>query len=194
MIRNFKKGLACALVAALTLATAAPVAAADAVKSPVKAPEATAAKDVTSTTVVKGVDAKVNTGKSGVATLASVEKTDKTSISVAATVTVKGVEYKVTTVAPNAFADCAKATKITLPTTIKAVKANAFTGAKKVKMIVLKSNGKVSVNKSAFKGLSTKKMTIKINKKMSKANYNRLVKQLRKAGFKGKIKRTIYSY
>ncbi len=191
MIRKFKKGLACALVAALTFAAAAPVTA-DAADSPTKAPVTETKKDVVGST--GGVKATVNTSKNGSATLKAVAKTSKKSVSVGSTVTVNGVKYTVKTVDAKAFANCTKATSITLPTTIANIKASAFTGAKKVKTVVLKSTGAVKVNKKAFKGVSTKKMTIKVNKKMSKKNYNALVKALRKAGFKGKIKRTAKSY
>lgn len=52
------------------------------------------------------------------------------------------------------------------------IKKNAFTGATKLK--TLKVEGKkaaaITVQKGAFKGLSTKKMTIRVSKSMTKNN------------------------
>ena len=62
-----------------------------------------------------------------------------------------------------------------------------FTGAKKVKTIVLKGKKSITVKKGAFKGVNTKKVTIKVNKKMSKKEFKKLKKALKKAGFKGKV-------
>lgn len=109
------------------------------------------------------------------------------SVTVSATVKVNGVTYKVTTVNAKAFAKATKATKITLPASIKLINKSAFTGAKKVKTIVLKGKKSITVKKGAFKGVNTKKVTIKVNKKMSKKEFKKLKKALKKAGFKGKV-------
>jgi len=45
----------------------------------------------------------------------------------------------------------------------------------------------VKIKKAAFKGVSTSKMTIKVTS-MSKSEYKAFVKQLKKAGYKGKVK------
>ena len=54
------------------------------------------------------------------------------------------------------FANATKATTITLPASIKTIGAQAFTGAKSVKTIVIKS-ASVKVAKTAFKGVNTKR-------------------------------------
>ena len=68
---------------------------------------------------------------------------------------------------------------------------NAFKGTKqKTVSIYLKQVKKasdVSVAKGAFKGLSSKSKIYVSKKNMSKKEYNKLVKKLRKAGFKGKV-------
>ena len=46
----------------------------------------------------------------------------------------------------------------------------------------------LKVEKGAFKGLKTDKMTIKLNKKMPKKQSAKFKKALKKAGFKGTIK------
>ena len=87
----------------------------------------------------------------------------------------------------NTFASAKKATKVTLPATITKIGEKAFTGAKSVKTIVINSKKAVSVSKTAFKGVDTKKMTIKVTN-MSKKQLKAFKANLKKAGFKGKVK------
>lgn len=182
MVKAMKKVLVCAMAAALTLTTAAGASAASASPS-------TSVKPVAKEDVKASNGSKVSTKKNGTATLGEVKKTNKKSVSVSSTVKVNGVSYKVTTIDAKAFANAKKATRITLPATITTIKAGAFTGAKKVKTITLNSKKAVTVKKGAFKGVNTKKMTIKVSKKMSKKELKKLKKTLKKAGFKGKVKK-----
>ena len=141
----------------------------------------------TATVNKSGAKTTVKTTENGTAAIKKV-KSSKKSVTVSSTVKVDGVEYKVTTIEANAFANCKKATKITLPSTVKTIKKKAFTGAKKVKTIVVKSKKAVTVKKGAFKGVDTKKVTIKASK-MSKKQLKKFKKTLKKAGFKGKVKK-----
>lgn len=180
MIKAFKKVLVCTLAAALTLGTAATAGAATA--SPATSVTAVAASNVKASN-----GAKVDTNKNGTATVKAVKKTNSKSVTVASTVKVNGVSYKVTVIGAKAFANAKKATKITLPATVKTISKNAFKGAKKVKTITLKGKKSITVKKGAFNGVNTKKVTIKVNKKMSKKELKKLKKALKKAGFKGKV-------
>ena len=99
----------------------------------------------------------------------------------------KGKTYKVTAIGAKAFANATKATTVTLPASIKTIGAQAFTGAKSVKTIVIKS-ASVKVDKTAFKGVDTKKMTIKVSG-MSAKQLKAFKAQLKKAGFKGTVKK-----
>ena len=128
--------------------------------------------------------AKVSTAANGTATVKALPKTTKKSVTVASKVVVDGVSYKVTAIGAKAFANATKATTITLPASIKTIGAQAFTGAKSVKTIVIKS---ASV-KVAFKGVNTKKMTIKVSG-MSAKQLKAFKAQLKKAGFKGTVKK-----
>ena len=179
MIKAMKTAFVCALAAALTFSTVS-----GAATSPTTSKEPVAASNVKATN-----GAKVDTKANGTAAVDSVKKSTKKSITVSGTVTVDGVKYTVTVINAKAFANCKKATKITLPASIKTIKKNAFAGAKKVKTITLKGKKSITVAKGAFKGLNTKKMTIKVNKKMSKKELKKLKKALKKAGFKGKVKK-----
>lgn len=184
MKKTLKKLIVCTLAAALTFGTAS---AASAAQSPV-----TSVEPQTQTSVkaekTNGIVATVDTNANGTASLGTIAKTSKKSVVVAAKVTVNGVAYKVTVVKANAFKNCKKATAITLPNTIKTINANAFKGAKALKTVTLKGTKAIKVKKGAFKGVNSKKITIKVSKKMSKKELKKLKKALKKAGFKGKVK------
>ena len=98
------------------------------------------------------------------------------------------VTYTVTVIKAKAFAKTAKkAKKIVIPATIKRVNKMGFTGAKKVKKIIVKGTKSFTVKKGAFKGLNSAKITVKVNKKMKAKEFKKLKKNLKKAGFKGKV-------
>ena len=125
--------------------------------------------------------------KNGTAKITAVAKTAKTSVTIASTVKVDGVSYKVTAISAKAFAKCTKAKTVTLPATITTIGSKAFTGAKALKTIKINSK-KVTVSKTAFKGVNTKKMTIQLPAKATKAQKEALKKAFKKAGFKGTFK------
>lgn len=182
MIKAVKKALVCALTAALTfgtLASAAP-------KSPTTSVEPQKQTNVTAEKS-NGITSTVDTKKDGTAKLSTVKATSKKEVTISSKVTVDGIKYAVTEIDAKAFAKCTKATKITLPSTITKINANAFTGAKKLKTIVLPITKAITVEKGAFKGLDTTKMTIKVSKKMSKKELKKFKKTLKNAGFKGKV-------
>lgn len=129
----------------------------------------------------------VNTSSTGKATVTSVKKTTKKEVSISSKVEVNGKKYTVTRIEAKTFANAPKAEKVTLPSTITSLGAQAFTGAKSLKTIVIKSAKAVKVNKDAFKGVNTKKVTIKVTS-MSKKELTAFKKQLKKAGFKGTVK------
>ena len=83
-----------------------------------------------------------------------------------------------------AFKGAAKLTKLTFTNAPTFEKA-AFKGTKLNKIVVSK---KAVFAKNAFKGADTKDTVIKVSGKMTQKQYNQLVKDLKKAGFKGKVK------
>ncbi len=135
---------------------------------------------------IKGITVRVDTETNGTAAVSLIEKTNKKSIVIAGTVTVKGVDYTVTRIRAGAFKNCRKATKITIPATVKKIDKNAFSGAKKLRTIVCKGKKAVIVKKGAFKGLNTRKIKFKA-KSMSKKQLKKMRKNLKKAGFKGTV-------
>ena len=189
MVQAFKKILVCTLATALTFGLAQSASASTKkVESTSMAVKPQTKKNVTAAKT-GGVVSTVDTKASGTATIKSIKKTSKKSVTVPGKVKVNGVTYTVTTIAANTFKNCKKMTKVSIPASIKTISSKAFTGAKKLKSITLKSTKAITVKKGAFKGLNTKKMTIKVNKKMSKKQFKKLQKSLKKAGFKGKIKK-----
>lgn len=110
----------------------------------------------------------VSTTDKGTATINAIAKTSKKTVTVPTTVTVDGVDYAVTEIAKNAFKDCKK--------------------AKTVKLNITKS---ITVKKGAFAKLNTKKMTIKVSKKMSSKELKKFKSNLKKAGFKGSVKKSL---
>ena len=121
-------------------------------------------------------------------------------VEISDTVTINGVEYKVTSIAKNAFknnkqvtavsigknvtsigdnafAGCSKLKKVTIAENMVSIGKNAFKGCKKLKTITIKSGKltKKSIRKGAFKGISSKTV-IKVPKKKLKA-YKKLFRQ-----------------
>ena len=90
--------------------------------------------------------------------------------------------------------------KITIPTVVKiddvkymivSVGKKAFKGMKKNAVISINTKQPVNIEKNAFKGINSRKVVIKVNKKMKNSNLKRFKKILKKAGFKGKVKKVL---
>lgn len=184
MFKAIKKVLVCALAATVALGSAGVSQAAT--KSPTTSVQPTKQEDVKAEKT-NGIVPTVDTSKNGTATLTEIKKTDKKAVTVPASVTVDGVEYKVTKITAGTFKNVAKATKVTIPATITTIGKGAFTGAKNVKTVVLNTKKAITVKKGAFKGVDTTKMTIKVSKKMSAKELKKLKKTLKAAGFKGTV-------
>ncbi|MBE5924660.1 MAG: hypothetical protein E7271_09375 [Lachnospiraceae bacterium] len=136
--------------------------------------DATAAYVVTST----------QTETPSVSYSSTVKATAKT-VTVPETVSVDGVEYKVTSIADNAFKGSKKIKSIQVSSNVISIGNNAFANCKKLKVITIRSTKLNSKNlkKNAFKGISSNTV-IKVPKKMLK-NYKKL---FRKKGLSKKVK------
>lgn len=188
-MKPLKKALAFALAATLALGACTSVFAATASNTTGKAP----AKNTNATATASKSVAKVNTTKGGAATVKTVK--NKKNVVVPTTVTVKGVDYNVTTIAAKAFAKAKKATTITINAPAKKAKAitfkkNAFKGTSaKLKTVRIKVSkaSQIKAEKNAFKALK-KSVVIKVDAKNAK-QLKKIRKALEKAGFKGKVKK-----
>lgn len=171
-----KKKIASVVLALSLVFTGA--AGASAAGSPVDANGVTATEGSAAGTVV-------NVSKDGTATVVNVGSPKKSSVSVD-TVTVNGVNYKVTTINKGAFKKAKKVKTVKVGASITTIKKGAFNGAKKLKTVKIANKAAV-IEKGAFKGLNTKKMTISV--KCSKKELKAIQAKYKKAGFKGKVKR-----
>lgn len=139
-------------------------------------------------TAVEALDgSKVTTTSSGEATIKSIAKTSKKSITVQPMVVVNGVEYKVTVVNTNAFKNATKAKTVTLPNTVTAVKAKAFakTRITTVKFTIAEG-ATLKIDKKAFKSSKVKKVQITMSKKATAKEKAAVKKAFKKAGIKEK--------
>lgn len=102
-------------------------------------------------TVVKkgGLKYKVTSGSA--VTCTGVTKKTAKSLTVPNTITVDGVEYKVTAIGAKAFKNCSKLQKLTIATNVKKVGKNLFTGCKKLKKIYVGPKALKAVKKQVKK-------------------------------------------
>ena len=129
------------------------------------------------------------TNKKGTLKIKGAKAVSKSKATVPATLTVNGVTYKVTSLGTKSLSNWRKVKTIVLSENVNTIQKSAFQNCKKLRTIIVKNAKPTKFYAKAFKGVNTKKITIKFSKKMSKKNYRKSVKLLKKIGFKGKIKR-----
>lgn len=83
-----------------------------------------------------------------------------TSVSISNTVTINGITYKVTAIAPNAFKNCKKLTKVTIPSNITIIGKAAFSGCSKLKTVSIGRNVTTIGVKAFYKCTALTKITI----------------------------------
>ncbi|WP_026497638.1 leucine-rich repeat protein [Butyrivibrio sp. WCD2001] len=99
------------------------------------------------------------------------------SVNIPDSVTHQNVEYKVTSVADKALYNCSKLKNVTVGANVKTIGASAFAKSKKLKTVTIKSASLTSIGKKAF-SKNDKKIVVKV----SKANYKKYKKLMKKAG------------
>lgn len=154
-----------------------------------KAPE-TPSADSKNPTV--GTEAKVGNGiyrvtnaKKKTVVLVKPRKANNTSFNVPKSVKLANGRYKVVGIEKNAFKNNRKLKKVVIGSQVTKIGANAFSGAKNLKTITIKSKSLKSVGKNAFKGIN-KKCKIKVPAK----KLNSYKKLLSKKGQKNSVKIT----
>ena len=156
-----------------------------------KAPESeTPSTDSKNPTV--GTEAKVGKGiyrvtnaKKKTVVLVKPRKTNNTSFNVPKSVKLANGRYKVVGIEKNAFKNNRKLKKVVIGSQVTKIGANAFSGAKNLKTITIKSKSLKSVGKNAFKGIH-KNCKIKVPAK----KLNSYKKLLSKKGQKNSVKIT----
>lgn len=154
-----------------------------------KAPE-TPSTDSKNPTV--GTEAKVGKGiyrvtnaKKKTVVLVKPRKVNNTSFNVPKSVKLANGRYKVVGIEKNAFKNNRKLKKVVIGSQVTKIGANAFSGAKNLKTITIKSKSLKSVGKNAFKGIH-KNCKIKVPAK----KLNSYKKLLSKKGQKASVKIT----
>ena len=130
---------------------------------------------------------KVTSSRSSSQTVAFIGNKVKTSVTIPATIKIKGATYKVTEISTNAFKNSRKLKKVVIGQNIVKIGKNAFYGCKKLTSITIKSSRLTlkNIGKNAFKNTSPK-ATVKVPKKQ-KALYNQILKK-RGLNKKAKVK------
>ncbi len=208
-MKAMKKMLAAALAAAIAVTCVLPAYAADP-SDTTGSKKPTNSVEQPAKTTETGLKPVVSTSSDGTAKIDEIKGAKKkTSVTAPKKVTVNGVKYTVTEITKDAFAKCGKMKDLTIPSTVKTLAKGALNGTSKLTKLTLKGKPEVkkgalkgaenlkkitltntvTFKKGAFKGLDTKKMTIKINRNMSAKKFKAYKKELRAAGFKGKIKK-----
>lgn len=166
-----------ALAAALTKAQSGLVKAST--PNPAPADELKAGDEVTFKNVVYRV---TNASKKTVTAVKGTKK-KATSVTIAATVEVKGVTCKVTAVSAKAFKGYARLKKVTIGKNVTTIGKQAFYGCKKLTKVSFKGTAVKSIKSGAFKKANAK-IKVTLPKKLKGAKRTKVVKMLKKAGVK----------
>lgn len=99
-----------------------------------------------------------------------------TSVTIAKTVKINGVTYKVTKIGKNAFKGCKYLKKVTIGSNVKKIEKGAFANCRKLASINMKkANGITSIGSKAFSKINAKAKVSVPSKKLSK--YTRMLKK-----------------
>ena len=178
-------------IAKLPMPTATPVPTATPTPAITSAPTVTPTPSVSVGTKITdkktGNIYKVTSSRSSSQTVAFIGNKVKTSVTIPATIKIKGATYKVTEISTNAFKNSRKLKKVVIGQNIVKIDKNAFYGCKKLTSITIKSSRLTlkNIGKNAFKN-TIPKATVKVPKKQ-KALYNQILKK-RGLNKKAKIK------
>ena len=178
-------------IAKLPMPTATPVPTATPTPTITSAPTVTPTPSVSVGTKITdkktGNIYKVTSSRSSSQTVAFIGNKVKTSVTIPATIKIKGATYKVTEISTNAFKNSRKLKKVVIGQNIVKIGKNAFYGCKKLTSITIKSSRLTlkNIGKNAFKN-TIPKATVKVPKKQ-KALYNQILKK-RGLNKKAKIK------
>ena len=141
----------------------------------------TEAPQKTNETVSKNVTYRILNAKKKTAAAAGVggsKGRNVTSVTIAKTVKINGVTYKVTQIDNNAFKGCKKLKKVTIGSNVKKIGKNAFANCSKLKTVNMKKvNGITSIGRKAFNKIAAKAKVTVPAKKLAKYS-----KMLKKAG------------
>ncbi len=131
-----------------------------------------------------GITFKVTSASKKTVSVSKV-KSSKKSITVPATVTIKGVKCKVVQIDNKAFEGLKKLTSVVIGKNVTKIGKKAFAGCQKLGKVTFKGTGIKVIQKDAFKKTASK-VTVKVPKKMKKAQRTKLLNQMKKNGMSKK--------
>ena len=141
---------------------------------------------VGTTVTVKGVQYAVTKSAAQGGTAEAVKVTGKgKKITIAATVKIEGVTFKVTSIRKNAAKKNSRITSVVIGKNVTSIGAGSFEKCKKLANVTFKGTKAVKIGKKAFKGTSAK-MKVVTAKKMPKKALGKLKKTLKKNGISKK--------
>ena len=175
MLEDYEKALADLQTAAAKLQKKAPETPSTDSKNPTVGTEAKVGKGIY----------RVTNAKKKTVVLVKPRKANNTSFNVPKSVKLANGRYKVVGIEKNAFQNNRTLKKVVIGSQVTKIGANAFSGAKNLKTITIKSKSLKSVGKNAFKGID-KKCKIKVPAK----KLNSYKKLLSKKGQKASVKIT----
>lgn len=109
----------------------------------------------------KAVYTITKTGKTGgTVTYAKPTGENVTSVTIPSTITIGGITYKVTAIAPNAFKNCKRLQKVTIGGNIQTIGKAAFSGCSKLKTVNLGNNVTTIDNQAFYKCTALTKVII----------------------------------
>lgn len=115
------------------------------------------------------------TSKKKTVTLTKVTDKSLKNLKVGDTVKIKNQSFKITAIAPKAFASCKKLETVTIGKNITSLGAQCFANCPKLKKVIFKTSKLSAVGKNAFKGIN-KNAVIKVPK-AKLAKYKKLLKK-----------------
>ena len=132
-----------------------------------------------------GVQYKVLNASKKTAVAAKIDSKSKNakSITIKATVTIKGVSCKVTEISTGAFKNAKNLSSVTIGKNVKTIGKNAFNGCTKLSKVTFKGTSVPAIKTGAFKKTKSG-MTVKVPKKMTKAKRRQLSKKMASTGAK----------
>ena len=126
-------------------------------------------RPVITTATVKGVNYKILNKAKKTAAVTGTNNKKISSVSIAATVKIDGVTYKVTQINAKAFKGCKKLAKVTIGKNINKIEKEAFAQCSKLSSVNMKKvNGLTSVKSRAFAKINVKAKITVPSKKLKK--------------------------
>lgn len=144
--------------------------------------------DTTRTEVYGDVLYKVTVSHAANGTVTAFKLNNKkaSKIIIPSVIEIDGYQFKVTEISATAFQKASRLKSIVIGENVTKIGSKAFNGCKKLNNIRFTSASAPKIGSKAFKGTAAKKCKVFISKKIKKKTFNKMKKQLKKAGISKK--------